>query len=285
MHELSFRADDGEPLRVWRHGDCGPAVVLLHGWSASHLDWSPLIHELAQGRRVFRWDARAHGGQAPIRGPATAARMARDLDNLIDVFDLGGACFVGHSMGALTLWQYLHDHGSAKIGALCCIDQSPKLLTDGEWKLGIYGDFDAARSVRLIADLRSDFAEGVLRLAAYGLNEAARAGYEADKPGWQRMRAALRLLPAAPLIACWENLVALDLREAAAAADRPCLFVHGGRSNFYPLETGRCLVERVPGARLCVFEEANHSPHLADPRRFVAELLRFADSSGMRLSG
>jgi len=213
LHKLTLTADDGEPLHVWRHGESGPAIVFLHGWTASHLEWSPFIHDLAPRFRLYRWDARAHGGH-PARTPtvATAARMARDLDQMISAFDLAGACFVGHSMGALTLWQYLRDFGAARIGSLCIIDQSPRLVTDDDWKLGIYGDFDADRSARFIAELRDDFAEGVLRLAAHGLNDAARDGYAADGRGWQRVRDALRALAPEPLIACWQDLVSLDLR-------------------------------------------------------------------------
>lgn len=277
MHALTFRADDGEELRVWRHGAAGPAIVFLHGWTSSHLEWSPFIHELETRFRVFRWNARAHGGEAP-RTPAvaTAARMARDLDALLDAFDLAGACCVGHSMGALTLWQYVRDFGTAKLGRLCFIDQSPKLMTDESWNLGIYGDFDAARSARFVAELRTDFAEAVLRLIAHGLNEQARMGYAANTRGWQRMREALRALPAAALTACWEDLVGLDLRAAISAIDRPSLLVYGGRSNFYRLETAHWLRERIPGAELSVYADANHSPHMMDPQRFSAELGAFA---------
>jgi pimeloyl-ACP methyl ester carboxylesterase len=273
MLSLTFTADDGESLHVWRHGEQGPAVVFLHGWTASHLEWSPFVHELAQHHRVFRWDARAHGGHAPLTGNgATAARMARDLDNMIDALQLHGACFVGHSMGALTLWQYVRDCGTAKIGSLCFIDQSPKLMTDASWQLGIYGDFDKRRSAALLANLREDFAEGVLRLAAYGLNDLARAGYDANSRGWQKLREALRTLRPEPLISCWEDLVRLDLREVMPCIDRPTLLVHGGASNFYPIEIAHWLMARLPQARLSIHEDANHSPHLMDPRRFLDEL-------------
>jgi pimeloyl-ACP methyl ester carboxylesterase len=273
MLPLNFTADDGESLPVWQHGDRGPALVFLHGWAASHLEWSPFVHELAQHHRVFRWDARGHGSHASISGNvATAARMARDLDNMIDALRLGGACFVGHSMGALTLWQYIRDHGTAKIGSLCFIDQSPKLMTDASWQHGIYGDFGEGRAAALLAELRQDFAEGVLRLAAHGLNDQARAGYEANSRGWQKLREALRLLPPEPLIACWEDLVRLDLRDVMPQVDRPSLLVHGGRSNFYRIEIVRWLAERMPQARVSIHEQANHSPHLMDPRRFLGEL-------------
>jgi pimeloyl-ACP methyl ester carboxylesterase len=273
MHPLTFTADDGELLHAWRHGEQGSAVVFLHGWSASHLEWSPFVHELEQRHRVFRWDARAHGGHAPLTDTeATAARMARDLDNMIDAFGLHGACFVGHSMGALTLWQYVRDHGTAKIGSLCFIDQSPKLMTDAAWPLGIYGDFDGRSADALTASLHHDFAEGVLRLAAHGLNDQARAGYDANSRGWQKLREALRTLNPEPLIACWEDLVRLDLRDVMPRIDRPTLLVHGGRSNFYPIEIAHWLGARIPQARVSVHEEANHSPHLMDVRRFLDEL-------------
>lgn len=279
LHPLTLTADDGELLHLWRHGESGPAIVFLHGWTASHLEWSPFIHDLASHFRLFRWDARAHGGHpARTSTTATAVRMARDLDRMIEVFGLAGACFVGHSMGALTLWQYLRDFGSARIGSLCLIDQSPRLVTDDEWKLGIYGDFDAKRSARFIAELREDFAEGVLRLAAHGLNDAAREGYAANGRGWQRVRDVLRGLTPEPLIACWQDLVSLDLRGVLPGVDRPCLLIYGGRSNFYPLQTAYWVQRHTPGARLSIHEEGNHSPHLMDPKRFVAELAEFVAS-------
>jgi pimeloyl-ACP methyl ester carboxylesterase len=277
LHALTIRAEDGEALRVWRHGDAGPAIVFLHGWTSSHLEWSPFVHELEARFRIFRWNARAHGGEPPqTPAVATAARMARDLEALIDTCDLAGACFVGHSMGALTLWQYVRDFGSAKLGRLCFIDQSPKLMTDESWPLGIYGDFDAARAARFSAELREDFAEAVLRLIAHGLNDLSRQGYTANTAGWQRMRAALRALPAAALTACWEDLVHLDLRDAIPRIDRPSLLIYGGRSNFYRLETAQWIGERIPGAQLSVYADANHSPHMTDPQRFIAELSAFA---------
>ncbi len=277
MREEVVPMDDGEAIHVRLLGDAGPPLLLLHGWTASHLEWSPFLRPLAQHCRVACWDARGHGGHAPGSGAApTAARMARDLDAVIDALGLAGACCVGHSMGALTLWQYLRDFGSAKLGRLCFVDQSPKLVTDAGWPFGIYGDFDAARSAAFIDELRDGFAEAVLRLTAFGLNAEARAGYLADGAGWQRARAALAAQEAGPLIACWESLVAADYRDVVPAIDRPCLLVYGERSNFYPVGTAHWLAQRIPDARLSLYAGANHSPHLCDRPRFTQELAAFA---------
>ncbi len=102
----------------------------------------------------------------------------------------------------------------------------------------------------------------MLRLAAHGLNDAARDGYAANGRGWQRVRDALRALAPDPLIACWQDLVSLDLRGVLPGIDRPCLLIYGGRSNFYPIETAHWVQRQTPGARLSIHEEGNHSPHL-----------------------
>ena len=280
MHPLNLRADDGETLRVWRHGESGPAIVFLHGWTASHLEWSPFVHALERGHRVYRWDARAHGGPPPTTDTvATAARMARDLDQMIDTLGLAGACFVGHSMGSLTLWQYLRDHGSGKIGRLCFIDQSPRLGTDDDWKLGIFGDFPPERSARITRSFRDDFAEGVLRFTAYGLNAAARAGYEANGRGWQRLRDYLRGLPAEALVACWEDLANVDFRDVIPAIDRPTLVIANDQDYAHPLAYARELAALIPGARLDVITSKTVDPALYT-REFTAALARFLSEDG-----
>jgi pimeloyl-ACP methyl ester carboxylesterase len=202
--------------------------------------------------------------------------MARDLENFLAHLALERPLVVGHSMGALTVWEHIRTFGTARFGRLCFVDQSPRLVTDGTWRHGIYGDFDAARSEDFIAQLRADFPEGVLRLAAYGLNDRARRKYEEDSRGWRLAREALRKLPPAPLIAAWESLTAADYRDVLPAIDVPTLLVHGGASNFYTLPTARYVRDAIPGARLLVFDDADHSPHLCAPDRFVRDLLVFA---------
>lgn len=271
----SLRADDGETIRVAVAGE-GPALVLLHGWTVSHAEWSPLMNELSPGFTTYRWDARAHGGHAPGTATApTVQRMARDLRNLLEDFGLEGATVVGHSMGVLTIWEYVRQFGTRGLGRLVLVDQSPKLVTDATWRHGIYGDFDAARSAAFLADLEADFAEAVLRLAALGLNERARRKYAEDSRGWQIARSALRKQAPAPLVATWRSLVEADWRDVLPAIDVPTLLVYGAESNFYDAPTRDWVHANIPGSRLRVYENADHSPHQAAPQRFVRDLREF----------
>lgn len=270
-----FTADDGARIHVQISGE-GTPLVLLHGWTSSHREWFPFLDTLNQTHRVYRWDARGHGGHALGNHAApTAERMARDLANLLDHYGLDKVAAVGHSMGALTLWQYIRDFGTERLSRLCFIDQSPKLMTDDSWSHGIYGDFGEDKASRMMGWLHEDFAEAVLKLTAYGLNERAREKYEANASGWQKSRAALAAQPPGPLIDCWRSLTAADYRDVLTRIDVPAMLVYGGESNFYSLDTARYVARQIPDAILHIYEGTDHSPHQWQRERFVRDLLAF----------
>ena len=274
MHH--FLADDGEKIHLKISGD-GPPLVLLHGWTASHQEWFPFLGEFNKHHQVYRWDARGHGGHALSSATqANVRRMARDLHNLLEHYDLRDATVAGHSMGALTLWQYIRDFGSARLGRICLIDQSPRLVTDDTWTHGVYGDFDRRRASQFVGELEQDFAESVLRLGALGLNRRAREKYLENARGWEKSRAWLQQLDARPLIAIWQSLTEADYRDVLGMIDIPALLIYGGESNFYRTETAHYVRDHIAGAVLHIYEGTDHSPHQWQRGRFTRDLLAFA---------
>jgi len=271
----TFTADDGERLHL-RISGSGSPLLLLHGWTSSHAAWDPLLANLVAGCTVYRPDARGHGGHAlRVSRPPDVQRLARDVLNLLDHCGLEKADVVGHSMGALTLWQFIRDNGCRRLSRICIIDQSPKLVTDAGWANGIYGDFDTAASQQLIADMESDFAETVLRLAAHGRNARARETYDRDSSCWRQSRQDLRRLDPQPLIAIWKSLVAADYRDVLSGIDVPTLLVWGAESNFYTIATAQFLLSRIARLSLSCYEGADHCPQLMQAQRFTAELKEF----------
>lgn len=270
-----FIADDGAKIHVQVSGD-GTPVVMLHGWTASHQEWFPFLPALNEKHRVYRWDARGHGGHLLEGGaPPTVERMACDLANLLDHYQLEKVCVVGHSMGALTLWQYIRDYGTERLAKACIIDQSPKLLTDEHWPHGIYGDFDERKAAELMTWLHEDFAEGVLKLTAFGLNNRAREKYLAGASGWERSRHALRAQAPEPLIECWASLTAADYRDVLGKIDIPAMLVYGGESNFYQTATAHYVAREIPQAILHIYDGTDHSPHQWQRERFTRDLMTF----------
>ncbi len=270
-----FLADDGEKIFFQASG-AGQPIIMLHGWTSSQQEWLPFLPALTTKHRVFLWDARGHGGhQLTQRTAATVQRMARDLHNLVELFDLQDAVVVGHSMGALTLWQYINDYGCDRLSKVCFIDQSPKLITDATWEHGIYGSFDAEQSAAFLRDLEDDFAESVLRLSAHGLNRRARQKYEEGARGWTNARRHLKSLDPKPLIACWQSLSEGDYRSTLERIDIPALLIYGGASNFYHTDTAHYVRDRIADAILHIYEETDHSPHQWQRERFARDLLEF----------
>ena len=274
MKHDTIYADDGEPLQVHQSGS-GTPILLLHGWTANHAGWSPLLAPLGKNYRLLRPDARGHSGQPlTVTTPPDVKRLARDVINLLDFYGIERIAAVGHSMGALTLWQCLRDFGSSRFSHLAFIDQSPKLLTDATWRGGIYGDFDSAHAQRLQADLGADFVEAVLRLIALGLNVKAKETYLRNSSGWRAAREALRHIDPAPAIAIWQSLVAADYRDVLPGIDVPTLLAYGTASNFYTAETAHFVASQIPQANLSFYDGADHCPHLLQPERFAAELIQ-----------
>ncbi len=270
-----FRADDGEPIHLRILGQ-GPPLVFLHGWTANHRAWVPYARELSDRHTCYCWDARGHGGHILTTAQSvTVERMAADLRNLVEHFGLDQVVLVGHSMGALTAWEYVRRYGCGRLAGLCLVDQSPRLVTDDAWPLGIYGNFDRARNRDFIGRLEEDFSAAVLRLVGDGNNRRAAREYRANTPEFQRVREYLRALSPQPLIDIWKSLTRADYRDVLPDITVPTLLVHGDESHFYSVEVAEYLRDHIPEASLHVYEGSDHSPHVWQRERFLDDLRAF----------
>lgn len=271
-----FVASDAQPIRL-QSGGAGTPVLLLHGLGCTHRHWWPVARRLAHCHQVHAWDARGHGSSVALPGNrVTLTRLAQDLHELLDHLELPRAALVGHSMGALTVMQYLQTYGSARVSAVMLIDQSPRIVTDEHWRLGLFGGCSAALLRQLIAGARADLAEAVVHELEAGAAHwlATRLGADAWFGRW--LRSWLRQIDASPLLDLAESLVAADFRTTLARLDAPLLVVLGRRSPHYgglPLDAW--YRQAVPHAEVKVYERAAHSPHCSEPGRIARELLRF----------
>lgn len=255
----------------------GPAIVFLHGWTSSHREWIGYAEPLSSRFQTFCWDARGHGRHNPRSNEAvTVQRMAQDLHDMLLQFALDHPLVVGHSMGALTSWEYIRQFGCKHLGGLVVIDQSPKLITDDDWPHGIYGDFPTDRNTHFIARCEADFAESVLLLVAEGNNPLTRDEYHANTHRMQRTREYLQRLDPEPLIEVWRSLALQDYRDVLPEITIPTLLIHGDTSHFYSVELAEFVRAQIPQATLHIYEGTDHSPHLWQRERFLEDLSAFA---------
>ncbi len=254
----------------------GRPIIFLHGWTSSVLEWLPFASGLAQQFRTLCWDARGHGDHSYGADTNMSIQaMADDLHQLIVQRQLKQPVLVGHSMGALTGWEYIRRHGSDHLGGFCIIDQSPKLITDNNWQHGIYGDFNGAANQALLQRLDEDFAEAVLELAANGFNSRITDNYQRDSRGFQKLRKTLQQQPAALLTRAWSSLSEQDYRDVLPQTNVPCLQIYGDQSQFYSQDLARWVADQLSDSQLHIYQNSDHSPHLWHPQQFSYDLEQF----------
>ena len=271
----SFTASDGQVVPVCVLGD-GPPLVLVHGVGCSHRDWLPVARRLARRHCVLAWDARGHGSCRPVLGSITLPRLACDLAEMLDHFGLERSVLVGHSMGALTLMQYLHSYGTQRVAAVALVDQSPRIVTDDDWRLGLFGGCSAAMLSGLIAGARQDLAETLLNEVGARGGAWLRRQLDVEAPLGRMLRKRLGRIDVRPLLDLAESMAQADFRVSLSRLDAPLLVVLGARSPHYagvPLDAW--YRDTVKHAQISIYARAGHSPHVSEPLRFVRELERF----------
>lgn len=277
-----YQTSDGITQYVAVQGHGSP-IIFLHGWTSSHREWVGYAEPLSDQFSTYCWDARGHGAlNQPPESPVDVQRMAEDLSDLLVHFDLHRAILVGHSMGALTSWEYIRRYGCDRLCGLVIVDQSPKLITEEEWPHGIYGAFSDEKNRHFIARCEADFAEAVLSLVGEGNNPAARAEYTSGSERLQRIRSYLQQVSPQPLIEIWRSLTLQDYRSVLTEITVPTLIIHGDESHFYSVEVAEYLHQRIPQAQLHVYEGTDHSPHLWQRDRFLQDLRTFAQQCSGR---
>lgn len=109
-------AADGTRLATYTWGDLdAPVVVLVHGFASSARDnWvqTGWVRMLTQaGYRVLAIDQRGHGQSDKPHEPGayTVSTLAADVENIMDVYLVEEAFYVGYSLGAFVGWEVVRD--------------------------------------------------------------------------------------------------------------------------------------------------------------------------------
>jgi non-heme chloroperoxidase len=130
IHEVQGGGGLRLHVREWGQPD-GPPILLIHGWSQSHLCWARQYQSALAGEfRLVAYDLRGHGmSQAPPEpGHYTDARLwADDLAAIIDQLGLDRPVLVGWSYGGFIICDYLRAHGQDRIGAIDFAGAATKL--------------------------------------------------------------------------------------------------------------------------------------------------------------
>ena len=215
-------------------GGVGPAVLLLHGWTASaDLNWFGVYDRLAaDGLRVLAVDHRGHGRGIRSDEPLTLEACADDAAAVLDVLGVGPAVVVGYSMGGPIAMHLASRHRHAVSGLVVqatALEFRSHPLERFAWgtlavsevllRAGT-ADGVVERSLRDLVERRPDLAPlvpwmdaEISRGDARGIVAAGRALGRYDARPWV---ADLRTLPSAAVVTTEDRLVRQARQRALA---------------------------------------------------------------------
>src|SRR5689334_8539504 len=95
---MTVKSKDGTPIAVAKSGH-GPPLVLVHGTTADHTRWKPILPKLEEKFTVYAIDRRGRGGS----GDSANYAFEIEFDDVAAVVDsIGEPVFLlGHSYGAI----------------------------------------------------------------------------------------------------------------------------------------------------------------------------------------
>jgi pimeloyl-ACP methyl ester carboxylesterase len=98
-----------------------PALVLLHGWPQTWMEWEGVIPALAARYRVIAPDLRGLGDSSRPQVGYDTLSVAGDLIELLDRLGIATAGIVGHDIGALVAYALAASRGE-RVRALAILD-------------------------------------------------------------------------------------------------------------------------------------------------------------------
>jgi pimeloyl-ACP methyl ester carboxylesterase len=129
--------DDGTMIAYDVCGGGKTALVLVHGWACDRSFWQAQQRAFAADYTVITLDLAGHGESATTRTDFSAARLGRDVAEVVRRLDLESVVLVGHSLGGpacLAAAGELHGRVRAVIGIDCLHDVELQLtakMVDG----------------------------------------------------------------------------------------------------------------------------------------------------------
>jgi 3-oxoadipate enol-lactonase len=232
----------------WERTGAGPPVLLIMGLGLSGGAWWRSVPVLARRLQVLTFDNRGVGRSRSVQLAYTTDAMADDAVSVLDAAGVERAHVYGISLGGMVAQQLALRHpdrvrslvlGATHPGGPHMRRPDPQVMAF-LWERLLLPSEDAAwRSVpfnyseRCRAEHPERIAEDVAQRLAHPFSEPV---YRAQ-------------LLAAALHDCHDRLNRIQV---------PTLVVHGERDRMIPVENGRMLAERIPGARLLELPDTGH---------------------------
>jgi len=236
-----------------------PAIVLVHGFSASLHTWEPWVANLKRDYRVISLDLPGHGLSRCIDNDAIGPSQFIDTINRVTAaLEVDRFTLAGNSMGGAAAWNYALAH-PGRLDGLVLVDAAgwPRAVESAEERPVIF---------RL---LEVDFARRVMK--DLDMSSLIRSGLEDSfgDPSFVTDEMVERYATLSRAPCHREALLQLvsgrgERREATpellAGITTPTLVMHGELDKVIPAVHGEQFAAAIPGAQLMLYPGVGHLP-------------------------
>ena len=248
--QSGFADANGAHLYYEVYGE-GEPLLLIMGLGANHLGWAAQVPVYAQEFRVIVFDNRGTGqSDFPEGVDLTIPLMADDAAALLDFLGVDAAHVYGISMGGMIAQEMALRHPE-KVRSLILGATSPggphAIAPDAQ---ALQGLLDQGAAVdRAVNPALLEVLFSPAYLAEHGSELLEKLGGMADYPATSPEAYAAQLRAAARH----------DTYDRLPDIAAPTLVLHGTDDPLLPVGNARILAERIPGAKLVLFEGARHA--------------------------
>jgi 3-oxoadipate enol-lactonase len=232
----------------WERTGSGPPVLLIMGLGLSGGAWWRTVPVLAERLDVITFDNRGVGRSRAQLPAFTTEAMADDAVAVLDAAGVDRAHVYGISLGGMVAQQMALRHR-----------ERVRALVLGATHAG--GPFVQWPDYEVLAFFRKRLSmgqeEGAWGSVPFNYGERCRT----EHPERIEEDIAQRLAHPFPAQAYRAQMWAASLHNCHGRLDRieaPTLVVHGTDDRVIPVENGRVLASRIPGARLLELEDTGH---------------------------
>lgn len=245
----------------------GPTLVLVHGFTASLIDWDAWAGPLAKHYRVIRLDLPGHGlTLSPAGYQVSIDRHADLIDALTARLNAPRFVLVGNSMGGAVAWNFAIRH-AGRLDGLVLEDAVGWPQPKGAPSNPNLPRGPMARAVLRKVDMKPLFAR-VLKtvLVDPSLVTPAMIDRYAEFARAPGHRAILLVGPGSP-----SRMTVADL----GLIKTPTLILQGEQDKLVPFADGQAFAKAIPGAVLVAYPNVGHAPMEQIPGRSANDLDRW----------
>ncbi len=223
-----------------------------------------LLERLGSFARVVIFDKRGTGLSDPVAGPPPLEQRMDDMQAVMDAAGVERAALFGVSEGGPASVLFAATYPE-RTSALVLYGSTPRFRTDSDISWGATDE----QVEMMLAETSRTWGNGAL-LHLFAPNAA-------KEPGMQEAWGRFQRASASPAMAraVVQALFEIDIRDILPTIRVPTLLLHRNGDLVAPIEGARLMAERIPGARLVEFEDADHVPFTGDFEPVLDEMEEF----------